>query len=132
MIASVGSEPGPTPSMNRPRVMWSSCTARSATMYGLWYATLITPVPSLMCRVRSAAAAMKISGEAMISVPAEWCSPIQASSHPSLSRWATSSRSRSMASVGFSPAWWNGAMKMPKRRRSVIATPRSSTPARSL
>jgi hypothetical protein len=33
----------------------------------------VTPVPSLMCLVRSAAAAMKISGEAMISVPAEWC-----------------------------------------------------------
>jgi hypothetical protein len=28
--------------------------------------------------VRSAAAAMKTSGEAMISKPAEWCSPIQA------------------------------------------------------
>ena len=41
MMASVGSEPGPTPSMKRPRVRWSSCTARSATMYGLWYATLI-------------------------------------------------------------------------------------------
>ena len=33
--------------------------------------TLTTPVPSLMCRVRSAATAMKISGDAMISVPAE-------------------------------------------------------------
>ena len=36
MIASVGSEPGPSPSMNRPRVRWSSSTARSAIMYGLW------------------------------------------------------------------------------------------------
>ena len=34
----------------------------------------------MMCLVRSAAAPMKISGEAMISQPAEWCSPIQASS----------------------------------------------------
>jgi hypothetical protein len=33
-----------------------------------------------MCLVRLAAAAMKTSGDAMISVPAEWCSPIQASS----------------------------------------------------
>ena len=53
---------------------------RSATQSGLWYATDVTPVPSRMCRVRSAAVAMKISGEAMISLPAEWCSPIQASS----------------------------------------------------
>lgn len=37
-------------------------------------------MPKRMCLVRSAAAAMKISGEAMISVPALWCSPIQASS----------------------------------------------------
>ena len=73
-----------------------------------------------MCRVRSAATPMKISGEAMSSVPAEWCSPIHASSQPSRSRCWTSSRSRSRASVGFSPAWWNGAMKMPKRRRSVM------------
>jgi hypothetical protein len=35
-----------------------------------------------MCRVRSAATPMKISGEAMSSVPAEWCSPIHASSQP--------------------------------------------------
>jgi len=33
-----------------------------------------------MRRVRAAVWAMKISGEAMISLPAEWCSPIQASS----------------------------------------------------
>jgi hypothetical protein len=32
----------------------------------------------LIVRVRCAAAAMKISGDAMISVPAEWCSPIHA------------------------------------------------------
>jgi len=32
-----------------------------------------------MFRVRSAAKAMKISGELMISNPAEWCSPIHAS-----------------------------------------------------
>jgi hypothetical protein len=34
----------------------------------------------MMCLVRSAAAAMKISGLAISSQPAEWCSPIQASS----------------------------------------------------
>ena len=39
-------------------------------------------MPSLIRFVRSAAAAMKISGEAMISLPAEWCSPIHASSIP--------------------------------------------------
>jgi hypothetical protein len=39
----------------------------------------MTPVPKRMNRVRSAAIAMKISGELMISNPAEWCSPIHAS-----------------------------------------------------
>jgi hypothetical protein len=38
------------------------------------------PVPSLMDFVRFAAAAMNSSGLEMISKPAEWCSPIQASS----------------------------------------------------
>ena len=38
-----------------------------------------TPVPRRMWRVRTAAAAMNTSGEAMISNPPEWCSPIQAS-----------------------------------------------------
>ncbi len=33
---SVGSEPGPTPSITRPRVRWSSSTMRSATQSGLW------------------------------------------------------------------------------------------------
>ena len=66
--------------MNRPRVRWSSRIARSATHSGLWYGSDSTPVPSLMCRVWAATWAMKISGEAMISVPHEWCSPIQASS----------------------------------------------------
>src|SRR3954453_1351469 len=32
------------------------------------------------------------------------------------------SRSRSNASVGFSPAGWNGAMKIPKRKRSDMGT----------
>ena len=80
IAASVGSAPGPTPIMTRPRVRWSSCTIRSATHSGLWYGNDTTPVPNLMFLVRSAAAMMKISGEAMISLPAEWCSPIQASS----------------------------------------------------
>lgn len=43
---------------------------RSATHSGLWYGNDTTPVPSLMFLVRSAAAIMKISGEAMISEPA--------------------------------------------------------------
>ena len=66
--------------MNRPRVRWSSRIARSATHSGLWYGSESTPVPSLMWSVCAATWAMKISGEAMISVPQEWCSPIQASS----------------------------------------------------
>jgi hypothetical protein len=33
---SVGSDPGPTPSITRPRVRWSSSTIRSATHSGLW------------------------------------------------------------------------------------------------
>jgi hypothetical protein len=36
MAESVGSEPGPTPSMARPRVRWSSRTMRSVTHRGLW------------------------------------------------------------------------------------------------
>ena len=77
---SVGSDPGPAPNITRPRVMWSSMTIRSATQSGLWYDRLTTPVPRRICRVRSAATAMKISGEALISLPAEWCSPTHASS----------------------------------------------------
>ena len=53
---------------------------RFATISGLWYGSDTTPVPSRMRLVRSAAAAMNSSGEAMISKPAEWCSPIHASS----------------------------------------------------
>ena len=34
--ASVGSDPGPTPNIARPRVRWSSSTMRSATMRGWW------------------------------------------------------------------------------------------------
>ena len=51
--------------------MWSSWTKRLATSSGWWYGRLVTPEPSLMWRVRSAAAAMKISGEAISSQPAE-------------------------------------------------------------
>ena len=36
IIESVGSEPGPQPSITRPRVRWSSMTIRSATQSGLW------------------------------------------------------------------------------------------------
>ena len=53
---------------------------RFATISGWWYGSDTTPVPRRMRLVRSAAAAMKSSGEEMISKPAEWCSPIQASS----------------------------------------------------
>ena len=44
---------------------------RSAGINGLWYGNELTPVPSLMCLVRSAATPMKTSGDAMISNPAE-------------------------------------------------------------
>jgi hypothetical protein len=36
MAESVGSDPGPTPSIARPRVRWSSMTIRSVTHSGLW------------------------------------------------------------------------------------------------
>ena len=36
IIESVGSDPGPQPSMARPLVRWSSITMRSATHSGLW------------------------------------------------------------------------------------------------
>ena len=77
---SVGSDPGPTPPMIRPWVRWSSSISRSAAHSGLWYASEMTPVPNRIRLARSAAAAMNTSGELMISLPAEWCSPIHASS----------------------------------------------------
>ena len=67
MNASDGSRPGPAPNITRPRVMWSSWMMRSATISGLWYGSEMTPVPRRMRRVRSAAAAMKSSGDEMIS-----------------------------------------------------------------
>ena len=88
---------------------------RSASIRGWWYGKELTPVPSLMCLVRSAATPMKTSGDEMISNPAEWCSPIHASAKPSRSIATIRSRSRSMASVGFCPTGWKGAMKFPKR-----------------
>ena len=45
--------------------------ARSASHSGLWYGSDSTPVPSLIRLVTMPAAAMKTSGSAMISVPAE-------------------------------------------------------------
>ena len=36
MKASDGSAPGPTPSITRPRVRWSSSTMRSASISGWW------------------------------------------------------------------------------------------------
>ena len=67
MYASDGSAPGPVPNIARPRVKWSSNTHRSATISGWWYGSDTTPVPSRMCLVRSAAAAMNTSGQAMSS-----------------------------------------------------------------
>src|SRR3989442_1092678 len=55
--ASDASSPGPAPNMTRPRVMWSSWMIRFATFSGWWYGNDTTPVPNLMCFVRSAAAA---------------------------------------------------------------------------
>ena len=53
---------------------------RFATWYGWWYGNETTPVPSMMRRVRSPAAARNISGDEIISQPVEWCSPHQNSS----------------------------------------------------
>ncbi len=117
MCASEVSCPGPQPSMARPRVRWSSSTKRSASIRGLWYGREFTPLPRRMYFVRAAAAAMKTSGDEMISYPPEWCSPIQTSWKPMRSRCSIRSRSRSRASVGFCPVGWNGAMKSPKRIR---------------
>ncbi len=52
---SVGSAPGPMPSMKRPRVRWSRRTARWAVMKGLWYGIDATPVPSMIRCVLAAA-----------------------------------------------------------------------------
>ncbi len=67
MYASEVSTPGPHPSITRPSVMWSNCSTRSATINGWWYGSEVTPVPSLIRRVRSAAAAMKMNGSAISS-----------------------------------------------------------------
>ncbi len=80
VCASDGSAPGPVPKMTRPRLRWSSCTIRWATMNGWWYGSETTPVPSRMRCVRWLTAARNISGEASISHPVEWCSPTQNSS----------------------------------------------------
>src|SRR5262249_15711314 len=62
--------------------------------------------------VGSGAAEMNISGQGMISKPAEWCSPIQASWELSRSRWTSSAMSRSRAKRGVSPPGWYGPRKM--------------------
>ena len=97
--------------------MWSSCTKRSATIRGWWYGRLSTPEASFSRFVRCAAATMNSSGEAIVSHPAVWCSPIQASSKSKRSICSSSSRSRSNAIVGFSSSRWNGPMKMPNFMR---------------
>ena len=84
---------------------------RFAVISGLWYGSEITPVPKRIERVRSAATAMNSSGELIVSQPAEWCSPIQASWKPSRSSHCISSRSRSMQAAGFSSIGWNGGRK---------------------
>src|SRR5579863_3057310 len=89
---------------------------RFAVISGLWYGSEITPVPNRIDRVRSAATAMNSSGELIVSHPAEWCSPIQASWKPRRSSHCISSRSRSMQAAGFSSIGWNGGRKMPWRR----------------
>ena len=78
-----------------------------------------------MLRVRSAAVAMNTSGDAMVSHPALWCSPMYASSKPRASSHWISSRSRSNARVGFSPGRWKGAMNTPNfiRFAAVISRP---------
>ncbi len=113
--ASDVSCPGPTPNIMRPSVRWSSRTMRSARISGWWYGSELTPVPSLIRFVRWAAAAMNTSGEAIVSNPLEWCSPIHASSNPRASRCSISCRSRLMLSVGFWPTGCIGGRKIPKR-----------------
>jgi hypothetical protein len=44
----MAARPGPEPKIARPRVMWSSCTMRCATLNGWWYGRLTTPVPRPM------------------------------------------------------------------------------------
>lgn len=56
----------------------------------------------------------------MISLPAEWCSPIHASSNPSVSMCSISSRSASSDKVGLCSGGWNGAIKLPNRIRIVL------------
>ena len=117
VCASDGSAPGPEPKIARPRVMWSSCTMRWATLNGWWYGSETTPVPSMMRCVRSPAAARNISGDAIISQPEEWCSPHQNSSKPSRSRCA---RSRGRAGTAAWGARRGGGGGRGTRRTSCV------------
>ena len=65
----------------------------------------------------------RLSGEAIISQPLEWCSPHQNSSYPSLSRCSTKSRSRRNCNIGCSPMGWWGARKAPNCKRGMIRSP---------
>lgn len=51
-----------------------------ATLKGWWNGRVTTPLASLICRVRSAAAAISVSGAPIEGHASEWCSPNQASS----------------------------------------------------
>ena len=62
------SPPGPTPSMKRPRLMWSNCAASAATIAGWWFGTLITAVPNVRFLVRGTRPAKNIIGEGIGSV----------------------------------------------------------------
>src|SRR3954470_12337241 len=65
---------------------------------------------------------MNSIGSGMSPWPHEWCSPIHASSKPSLSSSLTMSASRSYAEVGSCPTGeWKGAIKVPNLMRGMVS-----------
>ena len=92
---SGGNPPGPIPMMKRPCERWSNIAACPAISAG-WYCDMqMTPVASLMRRVRAMRLAMNSSGEVIGSTDEQWCSPTQTSSKPSRSASSTASTSSS-------------------------------------
>ena len=76
----------------------------------------MTPVPRRMCLVRSAAKAMKISGERDDLVAGRMVLADPGLVKAELVEPLHQSRSRSRQAVGFSSIGWNGGRKMPCRR----------------
>ena len=122
---SVGSEPGPTPSIVRPRVRWSRSTIRSATHSGLWYGDRRHAGAEL-----DVAGALGRGGDEDLRRGDDLAAGRVVLADPGLvvargGRGAGSARGLARAPAsGSRPAGWNGARKMPKRILPISASPR--------